>query len=105
MESIRPKELKKMIDAGEDLTLIDVREDFERDGGHIGGKHIPMGEILNRADEFPVSGKVIVYCRSGNRSGQAITYLSQQKGYKNLINLEGGMLAYRDEVDSSLNVV
>ncbi len=78
-----------------DVVLIDVREQWEYDEGHIPGVIlIPMGEIESRISEIPTDQTVILTCRSGNRSGQVYDYLSQQ-GYNNVHNMEGGILAWQ----------
>ena len=100
MNTILPKELKEKLDGGEALTLIDVREDNERAIGHIGGTLIPLGEIPQRFEEIPRDKPVVVYCRSGGRSGRAIEFLEGQ-GFANLSNLVGGVLRWSDEVDPS----
>ena len=101
MQSILPKELKQRLDQGENLTLIDVREENERDICHIGGSLIPLAQVPERVNEIPRDTPVVVYCRSGGRSGKAIEYL-QGQGFTNLINLSGGVLRWSDEVDASI---
>ena len=89
-------ELKARLDAGEqNFFLLDVREPHERDDFNIGGEHIPMGFVLAQLDELAdhQQDEVIVYCRSGNRSGM-VQGLLQQKGFTNVRNLLGGMLAW-----------
>jgi molybdopterin/thiamine biosynthesis adenylyltransferase/rhodanese-related sulfurtransferase len=102
MKEIGPKELKARLDAGENITLIDVREPFERDIASIGGASIPLADVLNRADEIPRNNPVVIYCRSGGRSGQACAQLRQHLNFTNLINLAGGILRWSDEVDSTV---
>jgi adenylyltransferase/sulfurtransferase len=76
--------------AAEGCFLVDVREDFEREDHHIGGIHIPLGEIMQRYDEIPRDVPVVVYCRKGVRSYIAIQRL-ESLGFSNLLNLEGGI--------------
>ncbi|GJM42545.1 MAG: hypothetical protein DHS20C20_28270 [Ardenticatenaceae bacterium] len=77
-----------------DVLLLDVREQWEYDEGHIPGVTlIPMGEIANRLSEIPTDQEVIVTCRSGNRSGQITDFLRQQ-GFDNVHNMDGGILAW-----------
>ena len=79
----------------EDVYLIDVREQWEYDEGHIPGVTlIPMGEVANRLAEIPTDKEVIVTCRSGNRSGQVTDFLRQQ-GFDNVHNMDGGILAWQ----------
>jgi phage shock protein E len=78
----------------ENVLVLDVREQWEYDEGHIPGVTlIPMGEVASRLDEIPTDQPVILTCRSGNRSGQVTEYLRQQ-GYDNVHNMEGGILAW-----------
>jgi rhodanese-related sulfurtransferase len=79
----------------EDVFVIDVREQWEYDEGHIPNiTLIPMNEIPARLDEIPTDKEVIVTCRSGNRSGQVTEFLRQQ-GFTNVHNMEGGILAWQ----------
>ena len=79
----------------EDVVVLDVREQWEYDEGHIPGVTlIPMGEVANRLAEIPTDKEVIVTCRSGNRSGQITDFLRQQ-GYDNVHNMDGGILAWQ----------
>lgn len=99
MNTITVEELKKRLDSGENLHLLDVREDHERAEFNIGGTHIPVGKVqAMQVDEIEgwKDDEVIVYCRSGNRSGMAGMFL-EQMGFKNVVNLTGGMLAWREK--------
>lgn len=78
-----------------ELLLIDVREQHEHDAFNIGGTLIPMGEIFDRLHEIPSDKKVILYCQKGIRSVIAIQRLQQRHRYNNLINLTGGMDAWK----------
>lgn len=94
---ITVQELKQRLDAGEkDFVLLDVREPVEREEFNIGGLHVPLGNLAQSlADLDEHKGKeLIVYCRSGNRSGMAAGFL-KQNGFQNTRNLEGGMLAWQ----------
>jgi len=102
MKEVSATELKKMKDSGEDFELIDVREQDEYDFVNISGKLIPMGIVTHHLSEIPKEKKVVVMCRSGKRSANIINYLEKEYGYQHLYNLKGGILAYSDEVDSSL---
>jgi adenylyltransferase/sulfurtransferase len=95
-------ELKQMLDSGEELVLIDVREKDEFEIAQINGKLISLSEIQERWSEIPLQGKVIIHCRSGVRSANIIRFLSDQHGYTNLVNLKGGILAWSDEIDPSV---
>ena len=94
MKEITVEELKEMQEKGETFQLIDVREPYEYEEANLGAKLIPLGEVKDHVDEIKRDEKVIVHCRSGKRSAQAIQYL-EQHGFDNLYNLEGGILAYQ----------
>ena len=95
IESITPAVLKKKMEQGEDILLVDVREPFEHDDYNIGGLLIPFGEIMKHAGLFDTSKTVVCYCAKGIRSHIAIQRLQDKFGYHNLVNLEGGMDAWQ----------
>lgn len=103
MKEISVQELKEKQDKGEDFQIIDVREDFEYEMSNLGGELIPLGGILIEADKVDKTKPVVVMCRSGKRSAAAIMQL-EQLGYTNLYNLRGGILAWADEIDPTINV-
>ena len=94
---ITVNELKKRIESGEDLNLIDVREEYEYEADNIDGILIPLGELPERIDEIEgmKDQEVLVHCRSGKRSETAQRYL-QSQGFINVRNVIGGMVAYRE---------
>jgi sulfur-carrier protein adenylyltransferase/sulfurtransferase len=102
MKTISVQELKKMMDSGENFQLIDVREDYEYDIANIGGELIPLGQIPDFTDKIARDKKVVVHCRSGVRSARAIEFLEENNGFDNLYNLEGGILAWSDQIDASV---
>jgi adenylyltransferase/sulfurtransferase len=95
---ITVKELKRRIDAGEDVQLIDVREPYEYQIAQIGGKLIPQNDVPKRLAEIDRNREVIVHCRSGARSQRVAEFLAQS-GYSRVANLAGGILAWSDEID------
>jgi rhodanese-related sulfurtransferase len=103
MIEISVQELKAMIDAKEELFILDVREEYEYEAANIGANLIPMGDIMERVNEVPKDKKVVVHCRSGKRSATVINALEQNFGYTNLVNLKGGIIAWASEIDNSLN--
>ncbi|HKC68248.1 MAG TPA: rhodanese-like domain-containing protein [Bacteroidia bacterium] len=103
MQEISVQQLKSMKDAKEDFQLIDVREEYEYEICEIGGELIPMGEVNDHVDKISKDKKVVVHCRSGKRSASVIQMLEQAHGFKNLYNLKGGILAWADEIDTSLS--
>jgi adenylyltransferase/sulfurtransferase len=95
------KELKRRIDAGEEVYILDVREPYEYKIAQIGGKLIPQNDVPNRLAEIDRNREVIVQCRSGVRSQKIAEYLKQQ-GYPRVVNLAGGILAWADEIDPKM---
>ena len=95
------KELKRRMDAGENLFILDVREPFEYQIANIGGKLIPQNEVPQRLAEIDRNREIIVQCKSGGRS-QRIAEFLKQSGYPKVVNLAGGILAWSDEVDSTV---
>ncbi|MGI9114496.1 MAG: molybdopterin-synthase adenylyltransferase MoeB [Chthoniobacterales bacterium] len=99
---VSASQLHEMILGGEEVTLIDVREPFEVQIARLDpATLIPLGEIPERMNEIPRTGKTVLFCKSGVRSANAITFL-RSKGYDNLVNLDGGIEAWREQVDPSL---
>ncbi len=99
MTNITPEEVKQRIDAGEKLNLVDVREPYENAAFNIGGILLPIGNIQSmQIDEIEdlKDKEVILYCRSGNRSGIG-AFVLDQMGFKNTKNLSGGMLAWQEK--------
>lgn len=99
MQTITVEELKAKLDAGEVFNLIDVREPHEHAEFNVGGLLLPLGKVQTmQIDEIEAMKEepVYVYCRSGNRSGQACLILDTL-GFKNTINITGGMLAWKEK--------
>lgn len=103
MKSVTVQELKSIIDNKFDFQLIDVREPHENEICSLNGLLIPMNEVPARFEEIAKDKQVVVHCRSGMRSANVIQYLEQNHGYDNLYNLEGGILAWANEIDPSMN--
>jgi rhodanese-related sulfurtransferase len=99
MQNITAEEVKSRLDNGEAIHLIDVREPHENAEFNIGGQLIPLGKIqtmqVEELDDLKEE-EVILYCRSGNRSGQAAMILDML-GFKNTKNLVGGMLGWQEK--------
>jgi adenylyltransferase/sulfurtransferase len=102
VKQISVKELAEMIEGGEEHQLIDVRESYEHEIANISGELVPLGQIGTYADKISRDKKVIMYCRSGIRSAQAIRMLEGTHGFDNLYNLKGGILAWADQIDNSI---
>jgi molybdopterin/thiamine biosynthesis adenylyltransferase/rhodanese-related sulfurtransferase len=95
---ITATELKARQDRGDKVFILDVREPHEYQICNLNGKLIPLGELPRRVNELDSSVEMVVHCRSGKRSADAIHFL-QTAGFKKLWNLKGGVLAWADEVD------
>jgi len=95
------EELKRRLDAGEDLFVLDVREPHEYQICHINGHLIPLGDLPKRVNELDSSREIVAHCRSGVRSAKAVAFL-QQAGFKKVHNLAGGILAWADRVDPKM---
>jgi sulfur-carrier protein adenylyltransferase/sulfurtransferase len=98
ISEIQVEELKRRLDAGEDLFVLDVREPHEYQICNINGHLIPLGDLPKRVHELDSSREIVAHCRSGVRSAKAVTFL-QQAGFKKVHNLAGGILAWADRVD------
>lgn len=100
MEQIKifsTEEIEAKVEAGEDIELVDVREDEEVQEGMIeGAKHIRMNDIPDNLDYFDKEKEYIFICRSGRRSENVCHYL-QEQGYK-VANMDGGMMHWTGEV-------
>ena len=98
---ITPRELKTRLDRGDDLFILDVREPHEYQICNIHGHLIPLGDLPKRVSELDSSREIVAHCRSGKRSADAVEFL-QKAGFKKILNLKGGILAWSDEVDPSV---
>ncbi|AVX21657.1 Rhodanese-related sulfurtransferase [Carboxydocella sporoproducens DSM 16521] len=97
-QDISGEELQAMLAKGEKVTVIDVREPFEYEAGHIKeARLIPMGEIPGKLGELDKNQTIVVVCASGSRSAQVAQYLGEQ-GFTRVKNLAGGMMAWPGEV-------
>jgi len=100
-DEISPKQLAAAMQADPELFLLDVREPFELEICRIDGAwDIPLGVLPLRFAEVPQDRDVVVHCRSGARSAQAVQFL-QKQGYTRVKNLVGGILRWIDDVDPS----
>lgn len=105
LPDITPAALHARLAAGEDIQLIDVREEMEFNYCRIAGSVlVPLGEVPRRAAEIRAAGPVVLICHHGVRSAQALGYLQHRLGRENLLNLRGGIDAWSHEVDSAVPV-
>jgi sulfur-carrier protein adenylyltransferase/sulfurtransferase len=98
---ITPRELKSRLDRGDDIFVLDVREPHEFQICNLGGHLIPLGDLSRRVNELDSSREIVAHCRSGKRSADAAEFL-QRAGFRKVLNLKGGILAWSDEVDPSV---
>ena len=99
---ITVKTLKERLDNGDKPFLLDVRRQEEHDFVNIGGKLIQLDYLPDHIDELSnmQNAEIVVYCRSGARSGRAVQFLLSQ-GFEKAVNLKGGILAWSAEIDPS----
>jgi rhodanese-related sulfurtransferase len=98
---IAPRELNSRLGRGDDLFILDVREPHEYQICNLGGHLIPLGELSRRVNELDSSREIVAHCRSGKRSAEAVEFL-RSAGFRKVLNLKGGILAWSDEVDPSV---
>ena len=102
VKEISVQELNQLIITGTDFQLIDVREPYEYNIANLNGELIPLSTVSSAINKISRHKKVIVHCRSGVRSANAIRELEELFGYDNLYNLKGGILAWSKEIDSTV---
>lgn len=101
-KSISAKELNELLNSAEKIQIIDIREHFEWDICHIeGALNIPMNLIIESIDKISKDITTVIICHHGTRSMKVINYL-ESIGYKNLINLDGGIHAWSTDVDKTM---
>lgn len=104
IREISPTELNERIQRGDSFVIVDVREPFERhlaDLPDFGQIQIPVKEIPLKGPELDSKAEIVVYCRSGPRSAWATERLMEM-GFRRVLNLRGGILAWKSEVDPSM---
>jgi adenylyltransferase/sulfurtransferase len=99
---VTPRELQGRLSRGEELQLIDVREEFEWDIARIpGARLVPLATLPDVVDTLDRRREVVVYCKGGSRSRAAATHLADA-GFPRVTNLTGGILRWQEEVDPAL---
>jgi rhodanese-related sulfurtransferase len=103
VSELSPREFVDRRAQGEDMTLLDVREDWEIALAPVPTDtvRIPMGEISDRISELDPKRETVVICRSGGRSAQVADFLERQ-GFGKVFNLSGGILAWSRVIDPSI---
>lgn len=102
VKSINVKQLNDLIKKNARIQIVDVREAYEYDIANIKGELMPKSEIQNYISKISNDKQVVVHCRSGKRSSDVIELLQEKYGFQNLYNLEGGILAWAKEIDTSM---
>ncbi len=98
---IQVEELKRRLDAGDDIFVLDVREPHEYQICNLGGHLIPLGDLPNRVNELDTSRDIVAHCKMGGRSAKAVQFL-RQSGFTKVRNLTGGITAWADRVDPKM---
>ena len=98
MADMTVEELKKRLERGDDLFVLDVREPHEYQAANIGGHLIPLNDLPRRVGELDPSKEIVVHCKLGGRSAKAADFL-RQSGFKNVHNLAGGITAWSERID------
>lgn len=102
MKSISVEELKSKMDQGASFQLVDVREQYEREICSLDSEHIPLENLLNELDRLRRDVPVILHCRAGDRARAAVAALEQKHGFDNVYNLEGGIIAWAEQLDPAM---
>ena len=98
MTDMTPEELKRRRDAGEDIFVLDVREQHEYQTANIGGHLIPLNDLPKRVGELDPNRETVVHCKMGGRSAKAVDFL-RQSGFTKVHNMVGGINAWSERVD------
>jgi len=104
MRIISALELNDAMQKGQEFEIVDVREPYEYDACNIGSLHIPMGEICNRITDLPKDKNIVFMCRSGKRAEAVANILMTDYSISNVYILDGGILAWKDKIDSTLDI-
>lgn len=97
-KEISVAELKAKLDSGENVFILDVREQGEYDHCNLGGYLVPLRDLPQRVGELDPQREIVVMCHSGARSARAVQFL-QQAGFSNTRNLAGGIDRWAKEID------
>lgn len=101
-QELSVEDLHQLIESNESIQIIDVREPYEYDIANIGGELMPLKQLDDYVSKIASDRKVVVHCRSGKRSADAIRLLEEKYGFSNLYNLKGGILAWAEALDPGM---
>lgn len=104
MKLITVSELKEMLAQNASLQIIDVREQYEYDICNIGCKNLPMGDIAENIDQLDKTNVLIVMCKSGKRAEAVANLLATDYNFDNVAIVEGGIMAWAENIDNSLEI-
>ena len=104
MDFISAQELKQKLDGSQAIFLLDIRENYERAVCSIPSHHIPMAEVCDRLNELPAEGQIVVMCRSGKRAEALCNLLEKDYRLQGLSVLEGGITAWAEQIDQTLEI-
>lgn len=104
MRLISALELHQAMQKGQNFEIVDVREPYEYAVANIGSIHIPMGEICDRVAELPSDKNIVIMCRSGKRAEAVANVLMTDHSMTNIYILDGGILAWKEQIDSTLDL-
>ena len=99
---LSPKKIQQLIKEGEDIHILDVRENYEYNQCSICSSHIPMGEITNQIKKISTIKNIALLCRSGRRAEAVANLLEQEYKMSDVIVVQGGLINWKEEVDPSL---
>jgi rhodanese-related sulfurtransferase len=103
MNKICPSKCPSLIASG-NAVVLDIRESFEYDQAHIESLHIPMAEVVEHIENLKKYPQIIVMCQSGKRAEAMVNFLETEFNLTNLLLMEGGILGWKEKVDSSLKI-
>ncbi len=99
--AISVEELKKKLDAKDDIFILDVREPHEYQICNLNGYLIPLGDLPKRVSELDSSREIVAHCKMGGRSAKAVAFL-KQAGFAKVSNLTGGITAWAERIDTKM---
>lgn len=104
MQFVSAEELNALLKQSDEYVILDIREPYEYVTCNLNSLHIPMGELIERQNEFPSDKKIVMMCRSGKRAEASANMLSTEFKMTNIYILEGGIVAWRDLVEPTLKL-
>lgn len=95
-------EINNRLKINENLTIIDIREPYELDVCSIGCRNIPMGNVVDHINELKSFETIVLMCRSGKRAESVANWLESDFNFSDIIVMEGGIIQWKEQVDSSI---